>query len=148
MLVRGMRWGYEGDDCACGMGEGSTFAEIMVTDEKGRNWFVLVSKILEFERFYIAPVPLFDLEMHLFDYEVTYDYESAKIKEALTEEYACREGVMPEAVLSSRFYGTVKLGRLAVRECEKLGEPDETGARAFISAYLGLSPDAEEIPDL
>ncbi|MBR5805085.1 MAG: hypothetical protein IKY03_03000 [Clostridia bacterium] len=147
MLVRGMRWGYEGDDCAGGIGEGSTFAEIMVTDEKGRNWFVLVSKILEFERFYVAPVPLFDLEMHLFDYEVNYDYESAKIREALTEEYACREGVMPEAVRSSPFYSVIRLGRLAVRECEKLGEPDETGARTFISAYLGLSPDAEEIPD-
>ena len=85
--------------------------------------------------------------MHLFDYEVNYDYESAKIKEALTEEYSCREGVMPDAVLSSPFCGIVKLGRLAVRECEKLGEPDEAGARAFISPYLGLSPDCEEIPD-
>ena len=147
MLIRGMRWGYEGDDCACGMGEGSTIAEIMVTDRQGWNWFVLVSKILEFERFYVAPVPLFDLEMHLFDYEVNYDHESAKIKEALTEEYSCREGVMPGEVLSSPFYAAVKIGRLAVRECEKLGEPDEAGARAFLSAYIDLDPKSSDIPD-
>ena len=123
MLVRNMRFGYEGDDCACGIGEGSTLVEVMVTDPKGRNWFVLVSKLLDFERFTVSPVSLFDLTLHLFDYEVNYDLEAAKIREAETEEFTSRDGSFPEAAESSPFRNVIELCRHAVRFCEKY--PDE-----------------------
>ena len=50
MVVRNMRWGYDGGGIACGPVEGNTIVEICVTANDHHNYFVVASRTGEFEK--------------------------------------------------------------------------------------------------
>ena len=142
MKIQGMRWGYDGVEPI----EGHLIVELRVADHLGRNYFVTVSAISDYETFAVSELPQFDIMMTLPSFTVDFDYEYAKLEAIITEKYETELRVksfddvsfyMPDEMKYSRFarvfdFLHTVLGQLNKEEANKVGT-----AEKFIEFQIG-----------
>lgn len=151
MKIRTMHWGYDGGGVACGPVEGSTVVEICVTADDNHNYFVIASRMSEFEKIIVSPMPLFDLLIHMNHYDVEFDTEWEKVTSNTLEDYDYEIGDAPEEEMAqSRFSKVLHLIRVAMQNYygEDNEETDAETAREFIKPYLGERLENMELPEL
>lgn len=150
MKILGMRWGYDGGGIACGPVEGNTIVEISVTNEDRHNFFVVVSRMSEFERVFVSPIPLFDLLMSSNHYDVDSEAEFEKVTDNALEDYSYELPEMPEEMNKSEFAKVIHLARLAMEQY--YGSDDAASvyetAQAFIKDYIDNDLDEMDLPDI
>lgn len=149
MKIRGMRWGYDGGGVACGPVEGSTIVEICVTNNE-KNYFVVDSRMSEFERVWVSPVPLFDLLIESNHYDVNFEYEFEKVLKSAVEDYDYEIGNEPEEMKASDFAKVIRLARTAMEQNDCYGNDNLTNfklAEEFIKEYVDGNFDETDIPE-
>ena len=136
IILKKMRWGYDGGGIACGPVEGNTLVEAAVVTD-GEIWFVLDSRMSEFEHIYISRVPLFDRLM-IRPSGLTSAEEDRLIEEATLEEYDYEIYDIKEdsPMYKSRFGSVINLCRLAMEECYGYGIPNDLEADEWSKDYL------------
>ena len=164
MIVKNMRWGYDGGGIACGPVEGSYMVETLVADDEEHNYFILCSRLCDDYRIDIAEVPLFDLMMYAplgeaFEYELRkvetvsieeYDFE--KEEEYDDDEYEEGEKIPHGFALfdcpgmfNSRFGNAIKLTLAAMEKCWGMENPTDQDAHECVKPYLDEDVDKMEI---
>ena len=141
MIIRNMRWGYDGGGTTSGPEEGTYVVEIAVADEKGRLFFAGESRSAEGDYVLVSPVPFFDLITLAKDPSVDTDLEYEKVKENITEHHEIKEGQYPEELLKSSYHNVYKLALQAMDLCHAMKEPDYESAQSFIREYVGTDVD-------
>ena len=150
MKVRNMRWGYDGGGVACGPVEGNTIVEICVTGDDHHNYFVLVSRMMSFERVFVSEMPLFDLLIHMNHYDVDMEDEMEKVEESSFEDYDYEIGDEPEELATSEYAKVIHLARLAMQTyygCDD-EKTDAQTAKEFIAPYMDCVLEEMELPEL
>ena len=153
MIVRNMRWGYDGGGMACGPVEGTYIAELMVTAEDRHNYFITCSQLCEFCKVEISEVSLFDLEMELMGRDVDFDYELEKIQKLPIETYESEvnytfddsgkisvggfERYDDQSMFTSRFAQGIRLGLMALDVYCSAETEDNAPTAPFIGKYIG-----------
>lgn len=150
MIIRNLRWGYDGGGVACGPVEGNTVVEICVTANNLHNYFVIASRYSEFMTVLISPVPLFDVLMQMKSDGVEMDYEWEKCMSNAIEEYDYEISDAPEEMEHSEFAKAIQLVRVAMQNYYGNDNPetDEETAREFISSYVDVKLEEVELPKL
>ncbi len=146
-----MRWGYDGGGFACGPVEGNTIVEILVTGNDGHNYFVVDSRMSEFEKITISPIPFFDLLIHMNHYDVDFEYELEKCKTNVIEDYDYEISDAPEEKMNqSDFAKVIQLVRFAMQNYfgNDDEETDAETAKKFITPYTKEELEELEIPKL
>lgn len=147
LTLLNMRWGYDGGGIACGPVEGNTLVEIMIRDEKGRFYFILDSRMAEFEQILISEYPMFDRLKHMASSYADFDYEYDKLKSDVSESFDFEVDDVPEESLSeSRFYKAIQLVRYAMSKAYAPEDPVEAQANIFIAPFLDKDLSRVEIP--
>ena len=137
MIIRGMRWGYDGGGIACGPVEGASNIELLVQDKKGRLCYVLNNRFMEFTSIYISPFSLFDHFMLLSCKGLDYDAEYQDARSICREIYDFEDCDYPEAMLNSDFLDAIKFTYTALDAFDPDNTAPEASARSFILKYLG-----------
>ena len=150
MKVRSMRWGYDGGGVGCGPIAGSTIVEICVTANDQHNYFVVASRMGNFEKIQISPVPLFDILIQLAHYDVESGDELEKCDSNSIEDYDYELGAVPEEMGQSRFAKVIHLIRVAMQEYygNEDKETDYQTAIEFIAPYIDKDLEELELPEL
>ena len=151
MKIRNMRWGYDGGGMACGPVEGNTLVEICVTDDEGGIFFVCDSRMSDFEKIEVSPMPLFDIMMYMMRSDVDFDSALEKCDTNAIETYDYDIHEAPENDLAkSRFAKVIHLVRLAMQEYYGKDNEitDAKTARMFIGPYVEGNFDEMELPEL
>ena len=149
MKIRKMNWGYDGGGVACGPVEGSTIVEICVTKDE-KNYFVVVSRMSEFERVWVSPVPLYDLLIEANHYDVDFDNEFDKVEKTALEDYDYEIGYEPEEMYKSEFAKVIRLARTAMEQNDCFSNDNLTNVKAaeeFIKEYVDGNFDEMDIPE-
>lgn len=150
MIIKQLRQGYTGDKhTSHGPMEGSTELEIMATDERGENFYFLVSVQNGFVNEYLSTQPIYDISSHLFDSDVDFDLELDKLNSIakLTESYMIPEVVPDISNYDDKYVNLVHLARLAMMECYYKSSSYESGQN-FIREYLGKDIDSVDLPEI
>jgi len=111
-----LRWGYDGGGVACGPVEGSTIVEVCVTDNEKHNHWIIVSRMSEFERVFVSPMPLFDALIHANHYDVDFAEEFEKCETIVTEGYDYEIYDPDEEMEKSEFAKVIRFARNAMKE--------------------------------
>ena len=152
MIIRNMRWGYDGGGVACGPVEGNTLVEVAAMDKEGHTIFVVDSKFQEFEHVYVSEMPMFDLFMYMNRYKADWDYEYSKIQESTI--YDCEFTIGEESDEENEqneFSKLIQLARLAMREYWTSYNPieaTEDSTTDFAKDYIDEDIDAMELPEV
>lgn len=143
MFVKNMRWGRDGDPAD------NLMVEIMVTSKEGFNYFVLLSRAFEEDDIRISSVPLFDIAITMTNgFQVSFDHELVKLNKLTEEHYAYELKAAPENELEhSRFGKVIRLARAAMDRFEKLENPGDEEAKAFISPYVDQNVNKMPLPE-
>ncbi len=147
MKISNMRWGYDG---GCGMMEGTTMVETEVTDEAGKTYFLMCSRMDEFCKMEIAEKPMFDIMM-----DEDLDEALAKVEKLKFENYDFnRESDDPEhydeedeiphgmelypcpEMMQSRFADAIRVTLKAMEACYEFQKPADADAKLFVEEYL------------
>lgn len=149
MIVRNMRWGYDGGGMACGPVEGSSIVELIVTHNDAVQ-FIVVSRMSEFENVYVSPFSLFDSLIYSNNDDVDFGMEVEKVEKICTEFYS-HEIYEPHASMKkSKLYKAINLARLAMKKYYEMGlqsEEDELAkCKEFIEDYLDEDISKMKIP--
>lgn len=148
LTLLNMRWGYDGGGFACGPVEGNTLVEIMIRDERGRFYFILDSRMAEYEQILISEFPMFDRLKHMASSYADFDYENDKLNSNVIERYDFDEENVPEEDMSSsRFCKAMQLVRYAMAEAYAPEDPVEAQANIFIAPFLDKDILKAEIPE-
>ena len=151
MIIKGLRWGTDGDHFACGPVGGSVYAEIAVVHEK-KLYFVLVSQYSEFEKVEIAKHSLLDKTIYAMSSsgDVDYEFELDENSKMTLESYDYEIGDEPSEMEESIFSKVIQLCRVAVNACPTNKDNYSKGeeAYAFIKKFLGHEINDSEIPEL
>ena len=140
MIVRSMRWGYDGGGMACGPVEGTYIVELMVTAEDKRNYFVVCSILCEFIRVEISEVSLFDLEIEMNHSNVDFDYELEKVQKLPLETYDTElqeDSYSDQTMFSSLFAPAIRLALAALKVYCSSDTADDEPAENFIGEFIG-----------
>ena len=146
MIVRNMRWGYDGGGMACCPMEGNTIVEICVTLDR-KNYFVCATKMEEYMKITVDDFPSFDILMESNHKDVDWEYEYNKLKHPI-EEYDFEIGIngeLPNEIYSSKFYNAFKLICMAMKEASEMYSYNQDDADEWIGEYVG---DNLELSDL
>lgn len=138
MIVRNMRWGYDGGGMACCPMEGNTIVEICVTLDR-KNYFVCATKMEEYMKITVDDFPSFDILMESNHKDVDWEYEYNKLKHPL-EEYDFEIGIdgeLPNEIYSSKFYNAFKLVCMAMKEAYEMYSYNQDDADEWIGEYVG-----------
>ena len=103
-----MRWGYTGDQMACGPVEGSTITEMTFRTADGKLYFVSVSRMMEFFNAYVSEVPLYEIEFWIDDRHVELEDALEKLNKYSKERYSSELGEYDE-MEKSEFLEEMKL---------------------------------------
>ena len=159
MIVRNLRWGND-----FGPAEYTYIAELMVTADDKRNYFITCSNFCEFRNVEISEVSLFDLEMEIYDSELDFDYELEKLKKLPIESYDSEinytmegadstnttangfERYYDKSMFTSRFAPAIRLGLIALDKALTMENPTSESAAAFIKEYIGEDISSIEFP--
>lgn len=137
MIVKSLRWGYDGGGIACGPIDGNFIVEIIITDEKGCNWFVSDSRYDTFDQVAVSSLPLFDILIHMMDEDVDSDYELEKYRKTYSEMYDFEMSEVPPEMSQSRFAKAIQLVRGAMQYyVDHDGDDDCQTADEYIAPYL------------
>ena len=151
MIIKGLRWGTDGDHFACGPVGGSVYAEIAVQNES-KLFFVLGSQYNEFEKIEIAKHSHLDQLIYAMESSGDVDYKSEidDISKDTLETYDYEIGDEPAGMNDSAFSKAIQLCRLAVNACptDKDNYSNSSDAYAFIEEYLGKDINEVNIPEL
>ncbi len=150
MKVRNMRWGFDGGGVACGPIEGSRYVEICVTGNDQHNYFVVVSRMMEYERIFVSTMPLFDILIHMNHADVDYSAELAKCTANCVEEYDCVvSDTLQEELDGTDFAKVILLARVAMQDYYEYEdeESDSDTARDYIEPYVGKTLEDMVIPE-
>ena len=161
MIIKNMRWGYDGGGFACGPMEGSTYVETQVADENGKDMYILMSRMDEFCKVEVSEQPLFDMMMEAADLDNDiFDQVLAKVEKLRIENYDFEresddpddydeEDEVPQGeelydcpeMFEYRFAPAICLTLKAMDSCYELQEPTDEDARQFVEKYLGKDID-------
>ncbi len=151
MKVRNMRWGYDGGGMACGPVDGNWIVEICVTGNDKHNYFVLETRMSEFARIFVSPVPLFDIMIQSNHYDVDSMDEFEKAVTHSIEDYDYEIGDEPEEMEESEFAKAIHLVRVAMQQFYD-NEDDEADyyqtAQDFIEPYVDEELEEMELPEI
>ena len=157
MILRGMRWGYDGGGMACGPTEGSLNTEVIVQDDLGHLHFVLNGQCLGCGKIMIAPFSLFDTFMLFNCEDLDQDYLYEKANGICTETYDFEEFDYPEEMMHSKFLDAIKFSFKASAAFEYTDEDWDKSARDFFKEFqdrdlstikdLDLPRDEDEMED-
>jgi hypothetical protein len=149
LTLLNMRWCYDGGGMACGPVEGNTLVELMVRDENGRLFFILESRMSEFEKILVSEYAMFDIAKHVSSFYTDFDYEWEKIMKNAFEEYDYEIREIPEEEMKeSKFYKAFKLARYAMSDAYGVDDPVEEEANDFVSEYLDENILEMDIPEV
>lgn len=150
MKIRNMRWGYDGGGFACGPVEGNTIVEICVTGNDHHNYFVLVSRMMSFERVFVSEMPLFDIFIHMNHFDVDMEEEMEKVEECSFEDYDYEIGEEPEELGKSVYSKVIHVARVAMQSYYN-NDDENTNiqtAQEFITPYIDNELEEIELPEL
>lgn len=148
MIVRGMRWGYDGGGFACGPVEGNTLVEIMVKGNDNLHHYVFVSRMSEFEQIRITSMPVFDIAMWMDRSKVDSDAEWKKIEDVTEEMYDYEIYEPDKDMRKSQYVKAIDLARAAMVECYGSEDQSAEAANAFIEEYCDEDIDKMDIPEV
>lgn len=138
MIVRNMRWGYDGGGLACSPVEGSTIVEICVTLNR-HNYFVCASRMSDYVKITVDDYPSFDILIESNHKDVDWESEYDKLKHPI-EEYDFEIGIcgkLPDKIYDSKFYNAFKLVCMAMREAYEMYTFKQSDADEWIKEYVG-----------
>lgn len=151
MIIRNMRWGYDGGGVACGPVEGNTLVEVAAMDKEGHMIFVLDSKFQEFEHVYVSETPLFDLFMYMNRYKADWEYEYSKVQEATVYDCEFTIGEDDDNNIPNEYSKLIQLARLGMKEYYEnynSVEATEDSAMDFAKDYIDEDIDTIELPEV
>ena len=150
MIVRNMRWGYDGGGVACGPVEGNSIVELVVTHDDAVH-FIVVCRMCEYELVYVSPFSLFDKLIHAnnSDVDLSSEYEEAKNISIECSEYDINNGP-GQSIKKSKLYKAINLARHAMKEYYSVGTTNEDedieNCKKFISKYIDQDISKMRIP--
>lgn len=148
MIVRNMRWGYDGGGMACGPVEGNSVVELVITHNDAVV-FITVSRMSENENVYVAPFSLFDKLIQANNCDVDFCAELDKIENICTEFYS-HEIYDDEDFKESKLYEAINLARLAMKEYYDKGmlseDEEQAECKKFIDKYIDKDATKLNIP--
>ena len=148
LTLLNMRWWYD-DSAAFGVVEGDTFAELMVMDENGRFFFILVYRMTPYEKILISEYAMFDIFKHCFNLCSDMEYELVKIMNNAFEEYEYDIREIPaESMEKSKFCKALMLARYAMHNACAMGYLAEEKANDFVREFLGEDLLKMDIPEV
>lgn len=150
MIIKQLRQGYTGNKhTGHGPMEGSTELEIMATDERGENFYFLISVHNGFVNEYLSTQPIYDISFHLSDSDIDFDLEFNKLTSIakLTEGYILPDEVPDISNYDDKYVNLVHLARLGMMECYYRSSSYESGQN-FIREYLGKDIDSVDLPEI
>lgn len=148
LTLLNMRWRYE-DTAAFGPIEGDTFAELMVMDENGRLFFILIYHITSAEKILISEYAMFDIFKHCFNPCTDLEYELNKIMNNAFEEYEYDIQEIPaEDMEKSKFCKALMLARYVMHNASAMGYLAEEKANDFVRKFLGEDLLKMDIPEV
>ena len=148
LTLLNMRWRCE-DTAAFGPIEGDTFAELMVMDENGRLFFILIYHITSAEKILISEYAMFDIFKHCFNLCSDMEYELGKIMNNAFEEYEYDIREIPaESMEKSKFCKALMLARYAMHNACAMGYLAEEKANDFVREFLGEDLLKMDIPEV
>lgn len=150
MIIRNMRWGYDGGGMACGPVGGNSIVEVCFTGNDKHNYFVVVSQMDGFERVSVCPLPMFDILMYMMRYDVEFENELEKFNKNIIEDYDYELGDEPEEMSRSKFARVIHLARLAMQKYMDLDDPgsETAAAEEFIKPYVDEDIEEVDLPEL
>ena len=148
LILLDMRWRYD-DSAAFGPVEGDTFAELMVMDEDGRLFFILIYRMPPYEKVLVSEYAMFDIFKHCYDPGTDMEYELDKIMDNAFEEYEydSRE-VLPEDMEKSKFFKALMLARYVMHETYGMKYLAEEEAVGFVRMFLEKDLLKMDIPEV
>lgn len=138
MIVRNMRWGYDGGGLACSPVEGNTIVEICVTQNR-HNYFICATKMSDYMKITVDDYPSFDILMESNHKDVDWEAEYDKLKHPI-EEYDFDFGVcgeFPDKIYESRFANGMKLVSMAMEQAYDMLVLTQRAADEWIKQYVG-----------
>ena len=148
LTLLNMRWRNE-DAAAFGPIEGDTFAELMVMDENGRLFFILIYHITSAEKILISEYAMFDIFKHCFNPCTDLEYELNKIMNNAFEEYEYDIQEIPtEDMEKSKFCKALMLARYVMHNACAMGYLAEEKANDFVRKFLGEDLLKMDIPEV
>ena len=148
LTLLNMRWRNE-DAAAFGPIEGDTFAELMVMDENGRLFFILIYHITSAEKILISEYAMFDIFKHCFNPCTDLEYELNKIMNNAFEEYEYDIQEIPtEDMEKSKFCKALMLARYVMHHACAMGYLAEEKANDFVREFLGEDLLKMDIPEV
>lgn len=148
LTLLNMRWRNE-DAAAFGPIEGDTFAELMVMDENGRLFFILIYHITSAEKILISEYAMFDIFKHCFNPCTDLEYELNKIMNNAFEEYEYDIQEIPaEDMEKSKFCKALMLARYVMHNACAMGYLAEEKANDFVREFLGEDLLKMDIPEV
>ena len=148
LTLLNMRWRNE-DAAAFGPIEGDTFAELMVMDENGRFFFILIYHITSAEKILISEYAMFDIFKHCFNPCTDLEYELNKIMNNAFEEYEYDIQEIPtEDMEKSKFCKALMLARYVMHHACAMGYLAEEKANDFVREFLGEDLLKMDIPEV
>ena len=148
LTLLNMRWRNE-DAAAFGPIEGDTFAELMVMDENGRLFFILIYHITSAEKILISEYAMFDIFKHCFNLCSDMEYELNKIMNNAFEEYEYDIQEIPtEDMEKSKFCKALMLARYVMHHACAMGYLAEEKANDFVREFLGEDLLKMDIPEV
>ena len=148
LTLLNMRWRYE-DTAAFGPIEGDTFAELMVMDENGRFFFILIYHMTSVEKILISEYAMFDIFKHCFNPCTDMEYELNMIMNTAFEEYEYDIQEIPaEDMEKSKFCKALMLARYVMHNACAMGYLAEEKANDFVREFLGEDLLKMDIPEV
>ena len=150
MKIRNIRWGYDGGEITCGDIEGNTLVEICFTGNDRHNYFVVASRLFDYMRIVISPIPLFDVLIYMNTNDVDFDYEMSKCTTNIIEDYDYDIGDVPDEINKSEFFKAIKLVRFIMQYYYNLEDKSNNDnlVYEFIKQYIDKELDEIVLPEI
>ena len=133
MMMKQLRWGYDGGGIACGPVSGTHLVEVLAIED-GLLVFVLLSRYEIYERVVVSKVSLFDVLKFSASYYVKND-ELDLLDTVPFEDYEYEIGEYPDEMINSKYISLIEFAQNAMNEAVQSNATQEE-ADIFFKPYF------------